>query len=61
MTTSTLLAYLDAGAGAALAAAIASGAVGARALLGSAKGKLRRGRKQADEVAPAAKDERTEA
>ena len=36
------LAYLDAGAGAALAAVVASGAVGARALIGSAKGKVKR-------------------
>lgn len=38
------IAYLDAGAGAALAAVIASGAVGARVALGSAREKLRRGR-----------------
>lgn len=36
------LAYLDAGTGAALAAVVASGAVGARAILGNAKGKVRR-------------------
>lgn len=42
MTDPTTLAYLDAGTGAALAAVVASGAVGARAVLGSAKGKLRR-------------------
>lgn len=40
--TTPLFAYLDAGAGAALAALIASGAVGARAVLGATKDKLRR-------------------
>ena len=37
-----VLAYLDAGTGAAIAAVVASGAVGGRAVLGSAKGKVRR-------------------
>jgi len=42
MSSTTVLAYLDAGTGAALAAVVASGAVGARAVLASAKGKFRR-------------------
>lgn len=50
-----VVAYLDAGTGAAIAAVVASGAVGVRAVLGSAKDKVRRkGRRDADEqtVAP---------
>lgn len=52
-----LLAYLDAGAGAAVAAVIASGAVGVRAVLGSTKDKLRRraGRSEG-EATPAASE-----
>lgn len=42
MSATPVLAYLDAGTGAALAAVIASGAVGGRALLANAKGKFRR-------------------
>lgn len=49
-----VLAYLDAGTGAALAAVVASGAVGARAVLGSAKGKFRRKSGRAVDEQPAA-------
>ncbi|MEZ5138339.1 MAG: hypothetical protein R2702_18870 [Acidimicrobiales bacterium] len=40
--TTPVFAYLDAGAGAALAAVLASGAVGVRAVLGSKMDKVRR-------------------
>ncbi|HWJ98634.1 MAG TPA: hypothetical protein VNQ33_10775 [Acidimicrobiales bacterium] len=42
MAATPVLAYLDAGTGAALAAVVASGAVGARALFGNAKTKVGR-------------------
>lgn len=45
MSGTPVLAYLDAGTGAALAAVVASGAVGARALLGNARAKVSRKRR----------------
>lgn len=50
-----LIAYLDAGTGAAIAAVVASGAVGVRAVFGSAKDKVQRklGRASGDSSGPA--------
>lgn len=60
MSTPVALAYLDAGAGAAIAAAIASGAVGARALMSTAVTRMRRGRPQPVDGALAPEADRSE-
>ncbi|MBX3284540.1 MAG: hypothetical protein R2746_02975 [Acidimicrobiales bacterium] len=53
MTTSTVLAYLDAGSGAALAAVVASGAVGARVVVSNVAAKFRRRSARPDQPADA--------